>query len=304
MSLPSDAVLGGRFDRDRLADVLACVCARAGLDPRGARLLKFTNNAVFQLAADPVVVRIVGSRALRHRVSKVVGFANWLAAYEVPAIRLCQGIEQPMTVGEHLATLWQTERGIGRKPNGRDLARLLRQLHELPFPPFGLPEWAPLDDVRSRIGDAEELTTGDRRFLESRCDELQSALDELRFELDLRVLHGDAHLGNLIRGRHGPVLCDFDSSCVGPPEWDLITVPVGVHRFGHPRSRQRHLVAGYGFDVTRSACYEVLRDVRELKLTTSVLPIVRSNPEVRDELFRRLRDLRRGDRDARWANFR
>ncbi|MGH3620650.1 MAG: phosphotransferase family protein, partial [Sciscionella sp.] len=206
--------------------------------------------------------------------------------------------------GEYLATLWWTEPGNGRRPNGGDLARLLRRVHELPLPPFELPEWAPLDDVRRRLGDAEELAANDRRFLERRCDELQSALDKLSFELDRRVLHGDAHLGNLIRARDGPVLCDFDSSCVGPPEWDLVPVPVGVHRFGHPRSRQRQLVAGYGFDVTRSACYEVLREVRELKLTTSVLPTVLSNPTVRDELARRLRDLRRGDRDARWANFR
>jgi hypothetical protein len=43
--------------------------------------------------------------------------------------------------------------------------------------------------------------------------------------------------------------------------------------------------------------------VRELKLITSVLPILSSRPEVRPEFFRRLTDVRRGDDSARWARY-
>jgi aminoglycoside phosphotransferase (APT) family kinase protein len=303
MDASAHAMPEGRFTSEKLRDVLAEVCGQTGLDHRGAQLLKFTNNAVYRLLRDPVVVRIVGSRALRHRVHKVVGIANWLAEYEVPAVRLLPGARQPIAVDEHLATLWQAEPGHGRKPTAKDLARLLRQLHDLPLPPFELPEWAPLDDVRRRLGDAEELAPDDRRFLENRCDELQAQLDEMHLELDRRVVHGDAHLGNLIRAVPGPVLCDFDSSCVGPAEWDLTPVPVGVRRLGHPRRGQRQLARVYGYDVTRSPAFEVLSAVRELKLTTSVLPIVRSHPGVREELFHRLADLRRGS-GLRWSNFR
>jgi hypothetical protein len=62
-------------------------------------------------------------------------------------------------------------------------------------------------------------------------------------------------------------------------------------------------VRSYGFDVTRWEGFPVLRAVRELKLITSVLPILSSRPEVRPEFFRRLTDVRRGDDSARWARY-
>ena len=83
---------GGHFTPDKLTEVLAGVCAAAGLDPTGAELLRLTNNAVFRLVSQPVVVRIVASRALRHRVEKVVRVANWFAKHDVPAVRLLSGI--------------------------------------------------------------------------------------------------------------------------------------------------------------------------------------------------------------------
>ena len=73
--------------------------------------------------------------------------------------------------------------------------------------------------------------------------------------------------------------------------------------FGEPVGRYRELVRSYGFDVTRWEGFRVLREVRELKLITSVLPILSSRPEVRPEFFRRLTDVRRGDNSARWARY-
>ena len=293
----------GRFTPERLHEVLHAVCAVAGLDPRGARLLKFTANAVFRLRADPVVVRIAGSTALRHRVGKVVDVAGWLAACGVPAVRLVSDVPQPVHVGDYLATVWHAVPPGRRRPTTKDLAALLHQLHELPRPPFALPSWEPLDDVRRRLGDAEELDPADRLFLEDRCAELTERLTTLDFPLDACVVHGDAHLGNLVPSPKGPVFCDFDSTCVGPPEWDLTPVPVGLQRFGGSRRAERAFARRYGFDVTKWSGYPVLREVRELKLATSVLPILRSNPEVVPELRRRLASVRTGDTSAGWSRY-
>lgn len=295
--------LNPRFTRDKLDAALGDVCEQAGLDPAGAELLRFTNNAVFALAAAPVVVRIVASKTLRHRVAKVVGVAEHFARHDVPAVRLYPGIEQPLTAGAQVATLWWRVPERPVRPAPADLALLLRQVHALPAPP-GLPGWSPLTDVRSRVADAEELDLADRRFLLDRCDEVQAELDALDFPLRPALVHGDAHLGNVLAGPDGPVLCDFDSAGFGPPEWDLIPVAIGVLRFGEPRSVYRELADAYGFDVMAWEGFEVLRTARELKLTTSVLPILRSHPEVRPELRRRLADLRAGRRAARWTRFR
>jgi aminoglycoside phosphotransferase (APT) family kinase protein len=297
------AVLDGRFTSGKLRGVLAETCALLGLDPAGARLLRFTNNAVYALVTAPFVVRIVGSTRLRHRVGTVVRVARHFERHGVPAIRLLEGIEQPLSVGGHLVTVWHRVPSIGRAATSADLARLLRQVHALPAPD-GLAEWAPFAAVRARVSDAEEISDTDREFLLDRCAELEAALAELEFPLPRGLVHGDAYPGNVIPGPDGPVLCDFDSSCVGPPEWDLTPLAVGRERFGDPPVHYRTFAAEYGFDVTSWPGFSVLRSIRELKLTTSVLPILRSRPQVRPELFRRLDDLRNGRTDARWTRYR
>ncbi|MPY79054.1 MAG: phosphotransferase [Actinophytocola sp.] len=292
-----------RFTREKLDAALADVCGQAGLDPAGAELLRFTNNAVYLLASAPVVVRIVGSETLRHRVAKAVAVAEHFERHDVPAVRLYPGIEQPVSAGEHVATVWWRvcEQRVRSAP--ATLARLLRQVHALPVPD-GMPGWSPLTDVRSRVADAEQLDLADRRFLLDRCDEVQAKLDALDFPLPPALVHGDAHLANVLVGEDGSVLCDFDSSGFGPPEWDLMPVALGVLRFGEPMAVYRELADVYGFDVVAWEGFEVLRAARELKLTTSVLPILRSHPGVRPEFQRRLGDLRAGNPEARWVRYR
>jgi aminoglycoside phosphotransferase (APT) family kinase protein len=292
----------GLFTKENLRSALSAVCASAGLDPEGARLLRFTNNAVFLLASAPVVVRIVGSVALRHRVRKVVDVARWFAEHDVPAVRLVEGVEQPVVVGQYSATLWEEVPLTGRPPVPADLAAMLRAVHRL-RPPAGLPAWDPLDDVRRRIGEADGVDDADLDFLTRRCAEVAERLAAVEYALPAGFVHGDAHLGNLIPGPAGPVLCDFDSSCVGPPEWDLTPLAVGVRRFAEPVARYAELASAYGFDVMAWPGFAVLCEVRELKLTTSVLPIMKSSPEVRPELLRRLRDFRTGDTEATWSRY-
>lgn len=299
MTSQNPALAEGRYTREKLDSALAEICSSVGLDSRGARLLRFVNNGVFLLARHPVVVRIVLAPSISYRADSVVDGARWLARNDMPVVRLLPGVEQPVRVGGHIATLWEAVDDLGSPQTGDEMGELLRELHSLPLP-AGLPEWRPMADTRNRLNDAEELSPDDRAFLERRCDEIEGRLERSRFPLPRSVVHGDAHLGNVIASPHGPVLCDLDSLCVGPPEWDLTPMAVGSLRMGHPPERYNELIAAYGFDITRCPEFQVLRDLRELKITVSVLPVLRSNPEVREELHHRLWSMRAGDVTARW----
>ena len=293
-----------RHIRDTLIPVLAEVCARAGLDHEGATLLRYVGNAVFRLKSHPVVVRIVLAPSLRHRVPKVVAVAGWLADGGVPAVRLLDGVVQPLHAGDHLATLWHEVPVTTAQPGGGDLARLLLQFHRLAPPDFDLPGWDPLGIVRGRLNDAEDLEAGDRDFLRRRCDEVELALASLVYLLPPGPVHGDAHLGNLIPGPDGPILCDFDSTCFGPREWDLTPMAVGRLRLGHPPEHYRSFVETYGFDVTSWPGFTVLRQVRELKMVAGALPVLGGNRVVKAEFTRRIQSLRDGGEAGHWSPYR
>jgi hypothetical protein len=56
-------------------------------------------------------------------------------------------------------------------------------------------------------------------------------------------------MGNLIDGKNGAVICDLDSGCEGPREWDLVPLAVGKLRFDYPGDGYGALADVYGFDV-------------------------------------------------------
>jgi Ser/Thr protein kinase RdoA (MazF antagonist) len=60
---------------------------------------------------------------------------------------------------------------------------------------------------------------------------------------EVQPLHGDAHPGNLIATRDGPVWIDFEDTCRGPLEWDLATMmdpgAVAAHHRPDPEALAR-----------------------------------------------------------------
>jgi aminoglycoside phosphotransferase len=297
---------GGRFTAAQTRRRLAELCAEAGLDDTGAVAVKLTVNAVYRLPCEGVVVRIASSAAMTHRIAKVVRIARWFETHDLPAVRLAPDVPAPLRAGTAVATVWLDEGEHDPSPTVADLAGLLRQLHRLPPPTESpLPAWAPFDDVRRRLSDAEAIDPADLAFLRELAASVEADLDQVRFALPPVVVHGDAHLGNVVRTADGRVvLCDFDATCFGPAEWDLVPVAVGRIRFGHPPQWHDDLAAAYGFDVTDSPAFGVLRAVRELKLVTSVVPVLGSNPAAAAQFRVRLGSLRSGDPSVVWSRYR
>ncbi|UQU66821.1 aminoglycoside phosphotransferase family protein [Couchioplanes caeruleus] len=288
---------------ERLRAILAGLQAQTGLSVAGAHLIKFTNNAVFRLPKVSAVARIAGSETMAKRVNKVVRVAGWLEDEGVAAVQLLRGVPQPVVVDGLLVTVWQDIEGPGRPPTGEDLAKILKVFHRLLPPDGGLPGWAPIEEIRQRLDDPEGVSADDVAFLRAQCDEIEAALANVSFELPQGPIHGDAFMGNLITSPTGPVICDFDSTCIGPREWDLTPLAVGKLRFNYARDAYSELIGCYGFDVMKWPGFAVLRRVRELKLVASVVPVLASNPAIREQWKHRLSTYRSGDQTTRWSTY-
>ena len=74
-------------------------------------------------------------------------------------------------------------------------------------------------------------------------------------------------------------------------------------RFGDPVEPYHEFAAAYGFDLTTSPVWPVLRDVGELQLVTSVLDKLSGRPELAQTLGHRLRTHLAGDHPATWVRY-
>lgn len=102
-----------------LGDALARLCRACGLDPADAELIRHVNNAVFRLAAQPVVVRLVTLPSYVRRAEVATTAAELFAAQRIPAVRLLPGLDQPVRVDELVATVWEEVPPAGRHPPAR-----------------------------------------------------------------------------------------------------------------------------------------------------------------------------------------
>ncbi|RKF25650.1 phosphotransferase family protein [Micromonospora globbae] len=274
-----------------------------GVHPGDARLLGLTNNAVFALPSAGMVIRIARSHRLTNRVYKVVELGRWFEQVDAPTIRLAPNVTQPVRAGTLLASIWSYIPPVAPTPTVEDLGPVLREFHSLGPLPERLPAWDPVGDARSRLADAEELSDSDRQFLLDWCDRLEAPVAALQQRAGSGIIHGDAHVSNLLRNAAGRVvLCDFDATCLGPWQVDLVAVAVGEVRFGQ-RGAHATLAAAYGYDVTTDPDWPLLRDARELKMIAAAVPRLRSSAGVRAEFAARLHSVRENHQHARWKPF-
>jgi Ser/Thr protein kinase RdoA (MazF antagonist) len=283
---------------------LVAACARAELDPSGARLLRLGENAVFELATRPVIVRIARTAADLPHAQRTVRVARWLSDEGFPAVRLADDLEQPLVTDGRVATFWEVL--STEYATVADLAELLRRLHALEPPsPLELPALCPLERTQRRI-EAALLVTADQRFLIGQLEDLSARWDSIDYELPSGVIHGDASIGNIIRAQDGhPVLIDLDGFSTGPREWDLVLTALYYERLGwHTHEEYQHFAERYGFDVMAWSGYRALRSMRELIMVGWLAQNIEGNSDVAAEVTRRIGDLRAG-REGRldWKPF-
>jgi aminoglycoside phosphotransferase (APT) family kinase protein len=293
----------GRFTEGAMTQALRQIGRQLNISTDDAQLLGLTNNAVFALPAKEMVIRIARSHRLHDRAHKVARLATWFAAVNAPTIRPVSGLDQPLRVGQLLATAWHYVPPTLPAPTVEELGATLHDFHNLGVPPFPLPPWDPVADARSRLADAEALADKDRDALLAWCDRLQPQIAALTAQLPSGLVHGDAHVGNLLRKPNSRViLCDFDATCVGPWQVDLAAIAVGQSRFGGV-GEHAALAESYGYDVTTDINWPVFREARELKMIVAAVPLLNSAPGVAQEFRIRLSSIMDGDQAVQWTPF-
>ncbi|SCG43433.1 aminoglycoside phosphotransferase family protein [Micromonospora halophytica] len=295
--------MSGRFSKETMTAAMRQIATVLGVPSDDAELLRLTNNAVFALPRSGIVIRIGRTHRLRDRVTKVVQLAQWFAEIDAPTIRLPPGVEQPIRVGELVASIWTYVPPLSPAPAVEDLGLVLREFHALGVPSLPLPLWDPIQDARQRLADAEGLDGEDRDFLLEWCDRLDPQISAFSRGAELKLIHGDAHVGNLLRHPSGrTVMCDFDATCIGPWQVDLAAVAVGEARFG-VSGAHRTLATAYGFDVTSDPSWPLFCQARELKMIVAAVPLLATSTKIAAEFATRLRSVQEDDHETRWTAF-
>ncbi|GAA4736690.1 phosphotransferase family protein [Phytohabitans rumicis] len=156
----------------------------------------------------------------------------------------------------------------------------------------------------ARLAGGVTLSATDRTFLTAYREHLATQWDRARFELGEAVLHGDAHMDNLLRTADGRlVFVDLETVAIGPPEWDL-TLTALYHECGwFSADEYGGFVDAYGYDVRTSGAWSVLRGIRMLRMTTWLAQSAADHPEREVQLRHRIATLRDGTAPEGWTGF-
>jgi hypothetical protein len=296
----TQAVTPGGFSQSDMRQLLERGCTAVGLDFSDARLLRGHTNAVILLEKEKVVVKIARRGSRIDDVARTVTFVHWLMNAGFPTVPL-HPIDQPVVIDQHAITFWKYLPQPDQPVAAAQLAKPLYALHTLPPPPVRLPKHDNLAAIRRSIAAITCLPEKTLLFLAKHADQLESALQTVKFELPEGVIQGDPqHRNALHAGDDEAVLCDWDTVATGQPEWDLVTVEVHCRRFGYGELHYSAFADAYGWDLTNWPGYQTLAAIRELRMITTNARKVRHAPSSLHEVMRRVDGLRHHDKFLRW----
>ncbi|HEV2371689.1 MAG TPA: phosphotransferase [Streptosporangiaceae bacterium] len=287
--------------------ILAAVGERLGVPVHDAELLRLHSNASFALPSAGLVVRIATNPDALPHVRASLAITRWLARRGFPCVVPADVDGQPLVEGGRVVSVWRyTPTATGPRASGAELGGLLRDLHTQPEPPHQLGRFSnPFASVAKALEEAPGATPdADRSWLSDRITALRGQWSAMNFPRPPGLIHGDAHVGNVMRTTSDKVvLGDWDHVATGPREWDLVQIHFMRRRFGRATAEDiEAFAASYGWDARAWPGLDVLIAIREI---TGLSPYIRTAPAKpfsRHQLAYRLDTLRHNDTAARWQS--
>lgn len=225
-------------------DAAVAVGRELGLVVEEPRVLRDLTNVVVHLTPSSVVARLPvtfarlrGREWIEAELALVAGLRDRGLPVAGPTKAVASG---PHERDGFLVTLWDhVEHDPDSPLDAAAAGTALRGIHEAlaEIPSTGLEHYARFDELVALVASLR-LEPAERRVLERGLD--ASAEVVASIAVPLQPVHGDAHLGNVLRTRRGPVWNDFENACLGPRELDL----AGLTIRGTPEGAEA--VAAYG----------------------------------------------------------
>lgn len=285
-------------DTEHLLQIAAQI---AGVDTDGATIIRDGSHAMYRLPHG--VVARIGRPGTLETAEREVELSDWLASCGITVTQTIGRLPQAVVVDNRPVTWWRLLPDH-RAATPAELGSVLRALHGLPVPQQPrLPAADPFAGMEQRLAEPADISTADRAWLGEHLSALRDRYQELRFDTEKHVIHGDAWQGNVAVSATGTlILLDLEHVAVGPADWDLIPMAVDYTDFARlDRDDYRSFVEAYGgHDVTASSNFRTLADIQELRWVCFVISKSRSSVRAKSEVGHRIACLR-GEIPRPWS---
>ncbi|MGL5064039.1 MAG: phosphotransferase [Microcoleus sp.] len=229
---------------DRAIAASVAIASKYGINVSEPQILADAYSVRVHLKPAPIVARIATiTPVLRYPIeswlSREISVAEFLLAKGAPVVPPSDLLPSQTHSQDGLfVTFWQYVKPVSDVvPESETVGKMLAELHAvLRDYPDELPLLAPpLNDISCGIERLQQagniVSAGDLDLLQETYNTL---LPKLKNPMgSLQPLHGDAHARNLIPTATGLLWNDFEDTCTGTVEWDLVNLDdVGKKAYG------------------------------------------------------------------------
>jgi thiamine kinase-like enzyme len=236
------------------------------------------SNLVLRLAPHPIVARVAMATSMVRAgvawLEREVVISRFLAERGGGVTRPSQAIDPgPNEHGGLVVSFWELETELSRAPDprraGLELARLHRELRGLTA---AVPEWGAWSEMRAvheRMHSTDSLISpAERRRVDAAWQRAEAIVSSARARsTSFQIVHGDAHIRNVMATERGELWTDWEDAFLGPVEWDLACMRSRLDLFGEEREAIEALCSAYDEPLNADL-------VRELGLVRNVQVIL------------------------------
>lgn len=246
-----------------------------GLEVRDGYVLRAEHNVLVHLRPSPVLARVAAASAIPRdthaHMRNEVCVTRLLADCGAPVVPPTDMIDAgPHVAGRAVVSYWtyvENQSTVDPTRAGRALAQchaLAREADLHLDAPTGSPAFEALNIFAELVDRGVVDSAPGRRVAKWAAEDIE-AMEAL--ELREQIIHGDAHLENLLASAAGPLWNDWEDTFRGPLEWDIACLVATARVTGAGRERTESALRGYGLDRI-DAVVELLVRVRAFQVAT------------------------------------